>query len=193
MQFLEWLTQSRHGNVAAQHELFDRWRPLLYLQARKLLGPALTARVDPSDVVQNSLLQAAQDLEKFRGRSQAEWVAWLRRIVAGQAAKARRHHGADRRTPDREEPLPAGGVPDRGHDVAAEVAAAEEAVRLAAAITALPSDLREVVVRRLVDCEPAAAVAQALGASPQAVRTLLVEALRRLRELLGPGDGMEES
>src|SRR5438552_3773367 len=106
MSFAERLASSQRGDPVAQAELFDRWRPLLRLQARRLLGPDLSARVDPSDVVQESLLQASQDLEKFRGTSQGEWVAWLRCLVAGHAAKVGRHHHAGRRTPDREAEAP---------------------------------------------------------------------------------------
>src|SRR5690242_15234940 len=101
--FAECLDLGRNGDRDSLDDLFDRWRPLLRLQARQLLGGDLAARVDPSDVVQESFAQAFADLPRFRGHTEAEWVAWLRRIVAGQAAKARRHHRAARRNPRREE------------------------------------------------------------------------------------------
>jgi RNA polymerase sigma-70 factor (ECF subfamily) len=184
MAFADTLSRSRQGDAAAQEELFGRWRPLLRLQARKLLGPDLSARVDPSDVVQDTLLQASQDLEKFRGSTQGEWVAWLQVMVAGQAAKVRRHHGAGRRDVGRDESGWESVLPDQQPAVVDHVIDAEDAGRLAAAIENLSDPLREVVVRRLVDRQPTAAVAETLGRTPKAVRSLLAEALRRLRETL---------
>src|SRR5262249_7399783 len=72
--FTERLSLGRTGDPAALAELFARWRPLLYLQARRLLGSEFSARVDPSDVVQDACTQAFQNLAQFRGQSEAEWV-----------------------------------------------------------------------------------------------------------------------
>jgi RNA polymerase sigma-70 factor (ECF subfamily) len=193
MLFSECLTRSRAGDATAQGELFDRWRPLLRLQARKLLGAELSARVDPSDVVQDSLMQASQDLAKFRGTSQGEWVAWLRCIVAGQAAKTRRFHQAGRRAVRREEATAEPAMTARQPDLVAQLIDTEEAARLAAAIQALPESLREVVIRRMLDRQPLAEVAQALGLSVLAVRDLLPRAFRQLRHLLGKATGGERS
>src|SRR6516225_6893035 len=95
MGFEERLTRGRNGDPAALDQLFQRWRLLLRLQARKLLGAELSARVDPSDVVQEALTQAFQSLNQFRGRTEEEWVGCLRSIVTGQAAKMRRNHRAE--------------------------------------------------------------------------------------------------
>jgi RNA polymerase sigma-70 factor (ECF subfamily) len=180
MLFSECLTRGRTGDPAALEELFGRWRPLLRLQARKLLGAELAARVDPSDVVQEALLQSAHDLAQFRGTSQGEWVAWLRRLVAGHAAKAQRCHHAGRRTVDREAAPATSAVPDRRTDVVTRLVQAEDAARVAAAVETLPEAMREVVIRRLIDRASMAAVAQALGLAPAAVRALLSQAARRL-------------
>lgn len=150
MPFADDRARSRQGDPAAQEKLFERWRPLLRLQARRLLGAELSARVDPSDVVQDSLQQASQDVDKFRGTSQGEWVAWLRCIVAGQAAKTRRHLAAARRAVDREQGLPEGDLPDHRAGVADQILDAEEAARLAAALEALPAPMRDVVIRRVI-------------------------------------------
>jgi RNA polymerase sigma-70 factor (ECF subfamily) len=184
VEFLERLSRSRQGDLAAQRELFERWRPLLRLQARRLLGAELSARVDPSDVVQEALRQAAQDLDQFRGTTQAEWVGWLRAVVAGQAAKARRYHSAGRRAVGREEARPDAEVQASPAGVLDRLIEAEEAARLAAAVEALPEAMQEVILRRQFDRLPLVAVAAGLGRTPQATRSLLTQALRRLARAL---------
>ena len=81
--FAERLVLARSGEQVALEELFTRWQPLLRLQARMLLGAELAARVDPADIVQEALAQAFENLDSFRGQTEGEWVAWVRRILAG--------------------------------------------------------------------------------------------------------------
>ena len=52
--------------------------------ARMQLAPALKAKMDPSDIVQETLLQAHRHEEQFRGSNEAEMAAWLRRILANE-------------------------------------------------------------------------------------------------------------
>jgi RNA polymerase sigma-70 factor (ECF subfamily) len=185
--FADRLARSRSGDRAAAEDLFGRWRPLLRLQARRLLGPDLAARIDPSDVVQESLARAFDTLAQFRGGTEAEWVGWLRAVVAGEAAKARRHHAADKRDARRDAPLPDTAQWD-GPDPAGRLLDAEQAARLAAAVEALPEAMREVVVRRVFDRADFEAVARETGRSPGAARVLWTRAVRRLREALdNPG------
>jgi RNA polymerase sigma-70 factor (ECF subfamily) len=182
--FADRLARSRSGDRAEAEGLFARWRPLLRLQARRLLGAELSARVDPSDVVQESLAQAFQSLTRFGGGTEAEWVGWLRAIVAGQAAKAWRHHTADMRDAGRDGPLAEdNAAPAAGPAEAAM--SAEHAARLAAAIEGLPAAMREVVTRRVFDGQDFETVARALGRSPGAARVLWTRAVRQLRERLG--------
>jgi RNA polymerase sigma-70 factor (ECF subfamily) len=182
--FTEQLSRSRNGDRAALEVLFARWRPLLSLQARQLLGAELSARLDPADVVQETMLQAFHDLDQFRGQTEAEWVAWLRVLLAGHAAKLMRHHHADKRDPARET-APADyalaapeSMPTR------QFLEPEQALRLASAIEALPSAMREVVVRRVFQREPFETLAASLGKTPGATRVLWSRALKQLRELL---------
>jgi RNA polymerase sigma-70 factor (ECF subfamily) len=179
--FEQRLLRGRAGDSSALDDLFARWRALLYLQANQALGSELLARVDPSDVVQEALGRAFADLAQFRGQSEGEWVAWLRAIVAHQAAQVRRHHHAGKRDAGRECPLP-DGVPNRPDSTLD----ADEARQLAAAIEALPAPMHQVVVRRVFHNEPFEVVAAALGRSPGAARVLWTRALRRLRQALEP-------
>jgi RNA polymerase sigma-70 factor (ECF subfamily) len=184
MSFADRLTQGRTGDSAALDPLLDRWRPLLRLQARRLLGADLSARVDPSDVVQEALTQAVQSLEQFRGQTEGEWVAWLRTMVAGQAAKARRYHSADKRDMACEQGLPGTGPVDPSGGPVTRVLEREQAARLARAIEELPEPMRHVVWRRVFHQEPFDEVGRVLHRSTGAARVLWTRALRRLRDLL---------
>jgi RNA polymerase sigma-70 factor, ECF subfamily len=78
------------------HDAADAPRPLqeyadyLALLARLQIDPRLRSQLDPSDVVQQTLLIAHEKLGQFRGRTDAELAAWLRVILANTMAKASR-------------------------------------------------------------------------------------------------------
>lgn len=61
-------------------------------QAKAQLDSQLRARVDASDVVQQTLLEAQRDLPAFHGNVSAEWWAWIRRILENNIAKEVRMH-----------------------------------------------------------------------------------------------------
>ena len=54
------------------------------------LQRGLAARVDPSDVVQQSLLEAHRGFDRFAGESPGQWLAWLRGIATHNALDAAR-------------------------------------------------------------------------------------------------------
>src|SRR5260370_14818068 len=85
----------------------QRFRDYLRLLARLHLGDRLRGKVEASDVVQQTLLEAHQKLDQFRGHSDAELAAWLRRLLACTLADVLRAHGRARRDVAREQPLAA--------------------------------------------------------------------------------------
>jgi RNA polymerase sigma-70 factor (ECF subfamily) len=62
----------------------DRFRSYLLLLAQARLDPRLKGKLDASDVVQQTLLEAHQGLGQFRGRTAEQRAAWLRQILATQ-------------------------------------------------------------------------------------------------------------
>src|SRR4051794_25209923 len=101
------LEQARAGDDAALGRLLEEYRRFLRLLARTLIGGALQARVDESDLVQETFLKAHRDFGTFAGGSEPELVAWLRQILVRSLADQARIHRAKGRDYRRQESLEA--------------------------------------------------------------------------------------
>jgi len=172
----------------------DRYGEYLRLLARLQLDGRLKAKLDASDVVQQTLLKAHEHRDQFRGQSEAELVGWLRSILANTLAAAARSFSAEARDLERERSLEA-AVTDSSTRIEGWLAAEqsspserviryEELRRLAAALAKLPADQREVVELHHLKGRPVAEVAATLRRTKPAVMGLLFRGLKRLRELL---------
>lgn len=180
---------------------FDRERPrpeqfrhYLKMLARMQLRPEYQAKLDASDLVQQTLLEAYQNLHQFRGSSEAEMAGWLRRLLACNLADALRHQRRAKRDVSRERSL----QEQMDHSAAhlgswlAEVQMSpsqhavrnEQLLRLAWAMEQLPEPQRAVVeLHHLYGCTLAETAIQ-IGRSEAAVAGLLRRGFRRLRELM---------
>jgi RNA polymerase sigma-70 factor, ECF subfamily len=172
----------------------DGYRDYLLLLARTRLDPRLRGRLDPSDIVQQTLLEAHRDAEQFRGRSDAERAGWLRQMLARNLANAARDHTRDRRDVSRERSLQA-SLDESSARLEAFLAAEqsspsqradreEQLRRLAKALGALPDGQREAVELRHLQGWHLADIAKHLGRTPAAVAGLLHRGLAQLRTLL---------
>src|SRR5579884_4277767 len=83
----------------------EQFRDYLRLLAWLQLDPRLQGKVDPSDVVQETLLKAHQAEAQFRGTTDAEMAAWLRAILAHVLADALRRYQAGARDVGQERSL----------------------------------------------------------------------------------------
>src|SRR5579884_4516282 len=97
------LAQARAGEAAALGRLLELYRNYLRLQARALIGAAMRVRLDPSDLVQETFLEAHRDFPQFAGQSDTELVAWLRQVLIRNLADQARRHQSQRRDLGREE------------------------------------------------------------------------------------------
>src|SRR6266542_2633528 len=171
-----------------------RWRQYLALLARLHLDARLRSKLDPSDVVQQTLLRAHEKLHQFRGDGDTELRGWLRQILANTLAEAARRFGADARDIARERSLE-GGLDQSSGRLEAWLAAEqpwpsqhaqreERLLRLAAALAELPDDQRRAVeLHHLLGCA-VAEVADQMERTKQAVVGLLFRGLKRLRRLM---------
>jgi RNA polymerase sigma-70 factor, ECF subfamily len=171
----------------------DRYRSYLHLLARLRLDDRLRGKLDPSDVVQQTLLEAHRDRDQFRG-AEGQWAAWLRQILARNLANAVRDFGRAKRDAALERSLEA-VVAESSAKLEAWLAAEqsspsqqaernEDAVRLAEALAKLPEPQREVLVLRHLQGRALADISEQLGKSPAAVAGLLHRGLKQLREFL---------
>ena len=86
MTIADLLTQARGSDPRRLDQLFGQCRNYLAVVARAQVESWLRAKVDASDIVQQTMLEAYRDFHKFRGTTEAEWLAWLRQILNHNAA-----------------------------------------------------------------------------------------------------------
>jgi RNA polymerase sigma-70 factor (ECF subfamily) len=179
----------------------EAYRDYLRLLAGVQLGPRLRGKLDPSDVVQETLARAHEKQHQFRGTTEVERAAWLRQILANELAAAVRRFHAGKRDAGREQSLQA-AVEQSSARLEALLAAEqtspservlrqEELRRLAAALAALPEDQRRAVELHHLHGLSVEDTAAALSRGEAAVGGLLRRGLKRLRELMREptGDG----
>lgn len=193
------LDQARAGSEAARGELLASYAGYLTLLARVQVGRRLQGKVDPADVVQETFLDAHRQIAGFRGTTEAELTAWLRRILAGQIALVmRRYLGTKGRDVNLERDLALqvdqssqvmdGGLVAPTSSPSQRASRREQAVLLADALAKLTADYREVIVLRHLEGLPFAEVAGRMGRSEDSVQKLWVRALASLRRAFG-GEG----
>src|SRR5947199_4295375 len=97
--------RAAHGDAAARQQLLTRHRPRLRRMVAVRLDRRLAARVDPSDLVQETLAEAAEDLSDYLRRRPIPFYPWLRQIACQRLIDVhRRHLHAGKRSVTREEP-----------------------------------------------------------------------------------------
>src|SRR5437660_8182596 len=111
---VELLQRARQGDEAAVEQLLQRHREPVRRMIGLRLDPAIAARLDASDVVQEVLLEASRRLEDYLRDPAMPFHLWLRHIARDHIIDAhRRHRQAQRRGVDREQPMIPAGLADR--------------------------------------------------------------------------------
>jgi RNA polymerase sigma-70 factor, ECF subfamily len=192
------LAEARGGRHESLGRALELNRTYLTLLARTQIDLHLQGRVDASDVVQETFLDACRDFDHFRGSSLGEWLAWLRQILIFNLARVvERQVAAQKRSTRREVSLEQQvAVMDRSSarieialigrssSPSSQAQRSERAARVADQLARLCSDYREVLVLRNLEGLPFSEVAQRMGRSAGAVRILWVRAVDQLRQLL---------
>jgi RNA polymerase sigma-70 factor (ECF subfamily) len=189
------LLLARTGDGAALGQLLELYRGYLALLARLQVGRRLQGKVDASDLVQDTFLEAHRHFAQFRGTAEGELVEWLRQILAGLLANlVRRYLGTQRRDIRLEREL-ADQLAQSSQALDQSLVAPsstpserasrrEQAVLLADALGRLPEDYREVIILRHLEELTFPEMARRMGRSVDSVKNLWARALARLRRLL---------
>ncbi len=178
----------------ANERTLGRYRDYLLVLARLHLGARLRTKLDASDIVQQTILQAHTHQAQFRGATEAEWLGWLRVILANTLAGVVREFETAARDLSRERSLEA-ALEQSSARLECLLAAdqsspsggavrGEELLRLARALSRLPDDQRLVVELHYLKGLSVADVATHVGRTRPAVVGLLFRGLKKLRELL---------
>ena len=177
--------------------VLEPFREYLRVLAVVHLDARLRGKLDPSDVVQQTLLRACVGFDQLRGRESGVVAAWLRKILARTLADAVRDLERAKRDLARERSLEAalGQSSVRLEQwLAADQSSPseradrnEQLLRLADALAGLPADTREAVVLKHCRDWTLAEIADHLGRTPAAVASLLHRGLKQLRGLLTDG------
>jgi RNA polymerase sigma-70 factor (ECF subfamily) len=193
----ELLHRASCGDGAARDQLLECFRGRLRRMVAVRLDRRVGARVDPSDVVQESLVEAAAELSRYVRERPLPFYPWLCQMAHRRLVDTYRRHVLARRRSVHREGL-AGGPQDhsapalmerivsRHSNPSANVRRKERRDRVRAALAALRETDREVLTLRILEGVPTCKTAALLGMSEVAVRTRQVRALERLKLLLGP-------
>lgn len=194
------LEQVRTGKPGAVDRLFACYRAYLHQVIQMRLDAQVRQRVDVSDVVQETQLEANRRLPDYLEREPVSFRVWLRQIALDLMLKARRSHAeTSRRAVTREVPLPersslklaeqllAGGSTPSQH-----IAKREQARRVRQALAQLPDTDREIVLMRTYEKLSYDEIGYVLGIEPAAANMRHVRALMRLGTILRES-GLTES
>ena len=192
------LERARAGDLQARDQLFAVCRSYLGLVARASVEPWMRAKVDASDLVQQTMLDAHRDFARFRGETDQEWLAWLRQILNHNKCDAVRHYGsAGKRAARREVRIheidedssqPGIEVPSPGDSPSQIALHNERELLVAEAMTQLSDDHREVIILRNLQRLSFDEVAHQLGRTRPAAQMLWMRAMQNLKSKLDAGN-----
>lgn len=186
-----WLSLAKSGSPNAVNQLLKNCYDYLLLIATREIGTDLKQINAPSDLVQQTLYEAYRDFAKFRGETEGEILAWLRRILINNLADARKRHQAELRLRGGHDALDgnanvsarSGHFPDETPPIDRAISR-ENAVALEDAMLQLSDEHREALLLRHKSGLSFEQIGTRLGRSTDAARKLWSRAVERLKEVL---------
>lgn len=190
---LELIRDAKAGDIDARNQLLKGCRNYIRLIARTNVETWMNAKVDASDIVQQTLLEAYQGFENFEGVTEAEWYGWIKQILTHNTQDFIRKLRAGKRDAKLEVPLAPQGNRTSAPviDLSAHLSSpsqlmikSEREFELANAIAELPDDYQEVIQLRNLQRLSFDDIAERMQRSRGAVQMLWARALKRLQEIL---------
>jgi RNA polymerase sigma-70 factor (ECF subfamily) len=192
------IAEARAGDTSTLGRLLESYRNYLRLLARLEIGRRLQGKVDASDVVQETFLDAHRYFATFRGQAEAQLVHWLREILAGTLANVYRRYLGTQARDVRLECALAADLDQSSHALAQllvdphsspsqQAVRGEQTLLIADALARLPEDYQTVIVLRHLEGLTFAEVARRLGRSVDSVEKLWLRGLTRLRREFAEG------
>ena len=189
------LSLARQDQPDAFGMLLEQYRSYLRLLARLNIYRRLQAKVDASDMVQETFLEAHRHFDQFRGTTEAELLGWLRQILASRLTMlVRSYYGTQQRNLRLEEDISGeldrssqaidGSLVEAHSSPSARASRHEQAVLLANTLDKLPWDSREVIVQHHLQGLSFVNIATSMRRTPAAARTLWIHALGQLKRAL---------
>lgn len=189
------LAKARQGDERGRDDLFDACRGYLNYLARSHVERKLQSKIDASDIVQVTLLEAYRDFGSFQGNSHGEWLAWLRRILARNATDyVRCYKGTAKRDAAREvairHPSDETGVLGAAEPAAPDATPSQQIMRrdqelqLTAALAELSEDHRQVILLRNIERLPFDEVAARMNRTRPAAQMLWMRAIKSLQKIM---------
>lgn len=190
--FGELLARAKRGDQQALGAVLENYRAYLRLLAQRQLDSAIQTRVDASDIVQQTFLEAQRDLASFRGTVPEQFSGWLRQILVHNVAHATQTHVRTQKRSVRREitiddsanGLPRGAMHAADSSPSARAMRGEAAVILAQAIGSLPTGQCQAIRLRYLEGWTLAQIANRMERSEDAVAGLIKRGLRGLRNRL---------
>lgn len=194
------LSSLESGDSRAFDELFERHRPFLRRVIEIRLDGKLRSRVDPSDIVQETHLDAYRRLDDYLERRPMPFRLWLRKTACERVMMAHRKHvQASRRSIDRETSLASRSSDQLAEQLLASGISPSQAIgrgelarRVRQAVQQLPEIDREILLLRHFEGLSYREAAQLLEVEEAAARKRYGRALVRLSKLLAD-NGLTES
>jgi RNA polymerase sigma-70 factor, ECF subfamily len=184
------ISAARAGSKEAIGSALEGCRGYLLGIAERELDADLRAKGGASDLVQETFLEAQRDFAGFRGETEADLLAWLRRLLLNNLANfARTYRQTAKRRLDREVRLPGRGESSAAESriaaddptPSAQVRDGEDSAALHAAMARLPEDYRRVLTLRYVEGLSFDQIAERMNRTSAALRKLWSRAVDRMQ------------
>ena len=186
------LRSARQGDDETLAKLLDRFRNYLLLIANDKLPAEVRQKEAASDLVQQTMLEARADFQRFEGESVESVERWLKRILLNNVLDAqRRFQRTAKRRVDREVSLDHGGLSQepavRDPSPSSLAIQKEEACRLECALKRLSPEYQLVLRLRNRESLSFDEIGSRLNRSDEAARKLWSRAISALKRELTNG------